>query len=64
MDHLHETLAALHAENKSAAAAAAPSHLTAFRQFLAELDRLQPKLPTRRPVRGKPQPRKPARRGR
>ena len=63
MDHLHETLAALHAENKSAAAASAPSHLTVFRQFLAELDRLQPKPPSR-PVRGKPQPRKPARRGR
>ena len=62
MDHLHETLAALHAENKSAAASS-PSHLTVFRQFLAELDRLQPKLPPR-PARGKPQPRKQVRRGR
>ena len=64
MDQLHETLVALHAENKSASRTALPGHLTAFRQFLAELDRLQPKLPPRRPVRGKPQPRKPARRGR
>jgi hypothetical protein len=63
MDQLHETLAALHAENKSASRASLPGHLTAFRQFLAELDRAQPKPPPR-PVRGKPQPRKPARRGR
>jgi hypothetical protein len=63
MDHLHETLAAVHAENKSAAAASRVNHLTVFRQFLAELDRLQPKPPPR-PVRDKPQARKPLRRGR
>jgi hypothetical protein len=63
MDHLHETLAALHAENKSASAASTPSHLTVFRQFLAELERLQPKPPAR-PLRGKPQARKRVRRGR
>ena len=63
MDQLHETLAALHAENKSAARTALPGHLTAFRQFLAELDRVQPKPPPR-PVRGKPQARKQVRRGR
>ena len=63
MDQLHETLAALHAENKSASAAPIPNHLTAFRRFLAELDRLQPKPPPR-PLRGKQPARKPARRGR
>jgi hypothetical protein len=63
MDHLHETLAALHAENKSAHGASSGSHLTVFRQFLAELDRLQPKPPPR-PLRDKPQPRKQRRQGR
>jgi hypothetical protein len=63
MDHLHQTLAALHAENKSAAAASRANHLTVFRQFLAELDRLQPKPPAR-PLRDKPQARKQPRRAR
>jgi hypothetical protein len=53
----------LHAENKSASAAPSPSHLTVFRQFLAELERLQPKPPAR-PLRGKQHTRKRVRRGR
>jgi hypothetical protein len=62
MDRLHATLTALHAENKSAQAASRGDHLTVFREFLAQLDRLQPKPP--RPSRDKPAPRKSVRRGR
>jgi len=62
MDHLHATLAELHAENKSAQTAARTDHLTVFREFLAQLDRLQLKPPPPQARRGRPQ-RKP-RRGR
>jgi hypothetical protein len=62
MDHLHATLAELHAENKSAQSASRTNHLTVFREFLTQLDRLQPKPPPPQARPGRP-PRKP-RRGR
>jgi hypothetical protein len=61
MDHLHATLAELHAENKSAQAAARPGHLTVFREFLTQLDRLQAKPPPRQARPGRPPSRKPRR---
>ena len=61
MDQLHSMLSELHAENKSAQQAPR-SHLTIFREFLAELDRLQARPP--RPARDKPRPPKRPRRGR
>jgi hypothetical protein len=63
MDHLHATLAELHAENKSARAASRTDHLTLFREFLSQLDRLQPKPPPPQARPGRPPSRKP-RRGR
>ena len=61
MDHLHAILSELNAENKSAQTAPR-SHLTVFREFLAQLERLQVKPP--RDAREKPRTRKPPRRGR
>jgi hypothetical protein len=62
MDHLHATLAELHAENKSAQTASRTDHLSVFREFLTVLDRLQVKPPPQA-RRGRPPSRKP-RRGR
>ncbi len=57
MDSLHSTLSALRSETKSSR-----DHLTVFREFLAQLDRLQ-RPPLAKAPRAK-SPRKPARRGR
>ncbi len=56
MDTLHTVLRAIQPERKSA-----PDHLTVFREFLAHLDKIQHKAPTR-PVSSKPARSKPARR--
>ncbi len=56
MDTLHTVLRAIQPERKSA-----PDHLTVFREFLAHLDRIQHKAPTRpasKPARSKPARRK------
>lgn len=42
MDTLHTVLRAIRPERKSA-----PDHLTVFREFLAHLDKIQHKAPTR-----------------
>jgi hypothetical protein len=59
MDNLHATLAALRTETKST-----KSHLTVFREFLAQLDQLQRHAPVKPPREKSPPRRKPARRGR
>jgi hypothetical protein len=56
MDTLHTVLRAIRPERKSA-----PDHLTVFREFLAHLDRIQHKAPTR-PASSKPARNRPARR--
>lgn len=56
MDTLHTVLRAIQPERKSA-----PDHLTVFREFLAHLDKIQHKAPTR-PASSKPARAKPARR--
>jgi hypothetical protein len=57
MDTLHTVLRAITPERKSA-----PDHLTVFREFLARLDKIQHKAPTRsassKPTRSKPARRK------
>jgi hypothetical protein len=59
MDGLHATLAALRTETKSE-----KDHLTVFREFLAQLDRLQREAPAKPPRLKLPPRRKSARRGR
>ena len=60
MDSLHSTLSSLRSETKSA-----KDHLTVFREFLAQLDRLQRQAPAAKHTRIKPpMRRKPIRRGR
>ena len=56
MDTLHTVLRAIQPERK-----ASPDHLTVFREFLAHLDRIQHKAPTR-PVSSKPPRSRPSRR--
>jgi hypothetical protein len=56
MDTLHTVLRAIQPERKSA-----PDHLTVFREFLAHLNKIQHKAPTR-PASSKPARTKPARR--
>ena len=57
MDTLHTVLRVIQPEKKSS-----PDHLTVFREFLAHLDRIQHKAPTRpvasKPARGRPSRRK------
>jgi hypothetical protein len=59
MDQLHTMLSELHAENKSAQQPPR-SHLTIFREFLAELDRLQTRPPriAREKLRTRKRPRR------
>ena len=61
MDTLHTVLRAIQPEKKSS-----PDHLTVFREFLAHLDRIQHKAPSRsasaKPARGKPSRRKSSKR--
>jgi hypothetical protein len=64
MDRLHATLSALRTETKSETKAA-NDPLNVFREFLAQLDEMQRKLPPVKAPRVKAQVRrKPARRGR
>lgn len=57
MDTLHTMLRAIRGSTKSS-----PDHLTVFREFLAHLDKVQPKAPATRAARLKPGRRRTTRR--